>query len=236
MVQQCSTADNASTTTPVTTTTRHLQQVQERTQGNGNYHDKTRKTPIGGNMTSSDLGNGLGNKSSMLGSDRQMFVAPGMLARGRGRKLQELYASKSHNTSFLERGTNNKVYVESYATIGTSIDGSLMRHSSIGANSGDGDLFNPMRHLSGSHNPSFPPRNDDVSNDGFDADNDDNDNASFSDNDAISSSEDEDLHNPQRPYNFNRAFGESEPTTEIAQAEHDNAAEAIQNKEEINNG
>ena len=187
-------------------------------------------------MTSSDLGNGLGNKSSMLRSDRQMFVAPSMLARGRGRKLQELYASKSHNTSFLERGTNNKVYVESYATIGTSTYGSLMRHSSIGANSGDGDLFNPMRHLSGSHNPSFPPRNDDVSNDGFDADNDDNDNASFSDNDAISSSEDEDLHNPQRPYNFNRAFRESEPTTEIAQAEHDNATGAIQDEEEINNG
>ena len=52
----------------------------------------------------------------------------------------------------------------------------------------------------------------------------------------MSSSEDEDLHNPQCPYNFNRAFGEYEPTTEIAQAEHDNAAEAIQNKEEINNG
>ncbi|KAJ8432003.1 hypothetical protein Cgig2_027006 [Carnegiea gigantea] len=175
MVQQCSTTDNAATTTPVATTTRHLQQVQERTQGNGNYRDKTRKTPIvhatelmtsnsfqlerqiSIKMTSSDLGNGLGNKTSMLRSDRQMFVAPG-----------------------------------------------------------DGDPFNPMRHFSGSRNPSCPPQNDDVSNDGFDADNDDNDNASFSENDAISSSEDEDLHNPQRPYNFNRAFGESGPATEIA--------------------
>ena len=55
-------------------------------------------------MTSSDLGNGLGNKSSMLRSDKQMFVAPSMLARGHERMLQELYASKSHNTSFFGEG------------------------------------------------------------------------------------------------------------------------------------
>ncbi|KAJ8443023.1 hypothetical protein Cgig2_028246 [Carnegiea gigantea] len=93
--------------------------------------DETRK------MTSSDLGNGLENKSSVPRSDRQMFVA--------------------------------------------------LVHE------------------------------DDVSNDGIDADNYDNDNASFSDNDAISSLEDEDLHNPQHAYNFNIALGESEPATETAQ-------------------
>ncbi|KAJ8425388.1 hypothetical protein Cgig2_018477 [Carnegiea gigantea] len=239
MVQQCSTTDNAATITSVMATTRHLQQVQERPQGNGNYHGKTRKTPIVDaielmtsnsfqvkrqisiKMTSSDLGNRLGNKSSMPRSDRQMFVAPSMLAGGCGRKLQELYASKSHNTSFLERGTNNKIYVKSYATIDKSIDGSLMRHSSIRANSGDGDPFSPMRYFSSSRNPSCPPlalvHEDDVSNDGFKADNNDNENASFSENDAISTSEDENFHNPQSAYNFNHALGESELVTEIAQ-------------------
>lgn len=54
-------------------------------------------------MTSIDLGNRLGNKSSMSRSDKQMlFVAPGMLARGREKKLRELCTSKSHNTCFVE--------------------------------------------------------------------------------------------------------------------------------------
>ncbi|KAJ8422676.1 hypothetical protein Cgig2_025365 [Carnegiea gigantea] len=198
MVQHCSTAVNAATTTPIRATTGHLQQVQERLQGNGDYHEKTRKTPI--KITSTSIGNGLGNKSSMPRSDMQMFVAPGMLARGCGRKLHGLYASKSHSTCFLEVGINNKGYVESPATISKSTDGSLMRRSSIRANSGDGDPFNPMRHFSGFSDHGFPPsapvHEDDVSNDGIDADNADNDNASFSENDTISSSEDKDLHNP----------------------------------------
>ncbi|KAJ8433200.1 hypothetical protein Cgig2_004332 [Carnegiea gigantea] len=94
---------NAVTTTPARATTRHLQQVQERPQGN----------------------------ASIPRSNRQMFIAHGMLARGHRRKLHELYASKSHNPSFVERGANNKVYVESSAIIGKSTDGSLMRYSSI---------------------------------------------------------------------------------------------------------
>jgi len=135
-----------------------------------------------------------------------MFVAPGMLARGRGWKLYELYASKSHNTCLLERGANNKGNAENPATISKSTDGSLKRHSSIRANSGDGDPFNPMRHFSSFSDHGFPPfapvHEDDVSNDGIDVNNDDNDNASFSENDAISSSEDEDLYNPQHAHNF----------------------------------
>ena len=66
-----------------------------------------------------------------------------------------------------------------------------------------------MRHFSGCSNPGFPPHapvhEDDVSNDGIDVENDDNDNASFSKNDAISFSKDKDLHNPQHAYNFNGA-------------------------------
>lgn len=60
---------------------------------------------------------------------------------------------------------------------------------------------------------------------------------SFSENDAISSSKDEDLHNPERAYNFNRALGEHEPSTETTQVEHDNhdnQTNTLQNKEEIN--
>ena len=130
-----------------------------------------------------------------------MFVAPTTLARCHGQKLHELYASNSRNTCFVERDINNKVYVESSATIGKSTDGSLMRHSSIRAHSSDGNPFNPMRHFSSSSNHGFPPPalvyEDDVLNDRIDADNDDSDNASFLENEAISSSTDEDLHNPQ---------------------------------------
>ncbi|KAJ8444262.1 LOW QUALITY PROTEIN: hypothetical protein Cgig2_024588 [Carnegiea gigantea] len=141
MVQQCSTTNNAATTTSVTATTRHLQQVQEKPQGNDNYHDKTRKTPIV-------------DTTELITSNS--FQLKRKISIGRGRKLQELYASKSHNTSFLERGTNNKVYVESYGTTGKLTNGSLMRHSSIRANSSDGDPFSRMRHFSGSRNPGCP--------------------------------------------------------------------------------
>jgi len=46
-------------------------------------------------MTSTESGNGIGSKSSVVKSNRQMFVAPRALARGCGKKLHELYASKS---------------------------------------------------------------------------------------------------------------------------------------------
>ncbi|KAJ8449215.1 hypothetical protein Cgig2_021679 [Carnegiea gigantea] len=121
-------------------------------------------------------------------------MAPDALARSRGRKLHELNAFKSHNTCFVERDTNNEVYVKSSATISESTDGSLMRHSSVRSHSSDRDPFNPIRHFSGSSNHGFPTpapiHEDDVSNDRIDADNDDNDNASFLKNEAISSSTD----------------------------------------------
>ncbi|KAJ8430533.1 hypothetical protein Cgig2_025462 [Carnegiea gigantea] len=159
MVQTCFIATNAATTTPVRTTTGKLQQVQQRPQGGYGNHDKAYKTSIAATtdlmasteahmpeysfklkrqasmkMTSIKSENELGNKSSMPRSDKQIFVAPVMVAKGRGKKLYELYTSKSQSTSLINGGA---------AT-----------------------------------------------------DNDDNDDASFLEDDAISFLEDEDLHIP----------------------------------------
>jgi len=67
-------------------------------------------------------------------SDKQIFIAPGMLARGHGKKLHELYASKCHNTCFVEKGANPNVHLKSSTIIGKSPNNSLMRHTLIGAN------------------------------------------------------------------------------------------------------
>ncbi|KAJ8429197.1 hypothetical protein Cgig2_032937 [Carnegiea gigantea] len=142
-------------------------------------------------MTSSELGNGLGNKSSMPRSDKHMFVARSTL------KSHKLYASKSHDTYFVKRGANIKVHLETSITISKSTNSSLMRHSSISANSGVGDPFNLMRHFPRSRNHGFPPPSPYTRNDAIDANNDENNDVSFSENDVISSLEDEDLHNPQ---------------------------------------
>ncbi|KAJ8428149.1 LOW QUALITY PROTEIN: hypothetical protein Cgig2_011522 [Carnegiea gigantea] len=172
MVQCCSIAANAATTTFIRATTAQLPQGQERPKGGGNYHDKADKTPrnvcivslaytcllwkmttftsvlsTSRKMTSIELGNGLGNKSSMPKSDKQLFVAPGMLARGCGKKLHELYASKSHNTCFVERGANPNVHLGSSTIIGKSPNNLLMRHTSIGANRGASKKKKPSRRI-----------------------------------------------------------------------------------------
>ncbi|KAJ8430535.1 hypothetical protein Cgig2_025464 [Carnegiea gigantea] len=154
----------------------------------------------------------LRNKSSMLRSDKQMFVAPGLLAKGHGKKLYELYASKSQSTSFIGRATNSKGHHESSTIIYESIDSSLMRHSSIRANFGGRDPFNLMRQFPGYSDHHFPPTSpvseDDIENVGDAANNDDNDDASSSEDDAISSLEDEDLYIPRQAHSFNHALGE----------------------------
>lgn len=160
-----------------------------------------------------------------------------MLARGREKKLRELCTSKSHNTCFVETVLiqtwilrillllANQQTIHWWETLQTKLIG-------------DRGPFNPIRHFSASSNHGFhlpsPAHEDDVENDGDDANNDDNDDASFSENDAISSSKDEDSHNPERAYNFNRALGEHEPSTKTTQVEHGNQTNTLQNKEEIN--
>jgi len=56
---------------------------------------------------------GLGNKFFMPRSDRQTFLAPDTLARGQGKKLHELYATRSHNTSSVRRADNSKAHLMS---------------------------------------------------------------------------------------------------------------------------
>ncbi|KAJ8429298.1 LOW QUALITY PROTEIN: hypothetical protein Cgig2_000223 [Carnegiea gigantea] len=182
MVQPCSITVNTATSTPV----RHAR------------HSSLRGKPrcahcLFRKVTSTKSGNRLGNKSSMpkFGTHITQY------SRGRGKKLHELYASKSHHTCFMERDANLKVHLESYTTISKSTDSSMMRYSSIRANCN--------------------VHEDDIENDIDDADNDGNDDASFSKNDTRSCLEDKDFHNPQRAYNFNRALGEPELATKITQ-------------------
>ena len=97
------------------------------------------------------------------------------------------------------RATNPKGHPERYTFISISTNRSLVKQSSIGATSDDGDPFNPIRHFPSSSNHGFHPlrvHGDNVGHDGDNADNDDNDDASFSEDDAISFSEDGDLHIP----------------------------------------
>ena len=146
----------------------------------------------------------------MLRPDRQIFVAPGTLARGRGKKLHELYASKSQTT--------------------------LIGRSSVGASSGDRDPFNPTRHLSGCSSrclPYSPVHRDVVEDDGDDADNNDDD-ATLSDDDVEPSSEDEDMHIPRHVHSVTHELRDS--ATERTQPECDNEIETLQNEEELNDG
>ncbi|KAJ8428844.1 hypothetical protein Cgig2_003392 [Carnegiea gigantea] len=181
MVEHCSTAVNAAIITLVRATTdtsnkykkghmevaRNTPIVVAKDLMTSNLFQRKRQTK----MTSTESRNGLGNKSSMSRFDKNI-----------------------HTTCFMERDANMKVHIESSTTTGKSTDSSLIGHSSIKANSSDGDLFNPMRHFSGFANHGFPPpsivHKDDVENDGIDADNDDNDDASLFEYDALSSSED----------------------------------------------
>ena len=79
--------------------------------------------------------------------NRQTFVAPGMLATGREKKLHELYATRSHNTSSVMRVDNSKTHFMSSTINDKSIDNSFMRHSSNKAHYSDGDPFNPMTNV-----------------------------------------------------------------------------------------
>ena len=185
-------------------------------------------------MTSTESRQGIGSKPPVLRPDRQMFVAPGTLARGRGKKLHELYGPKSQNT-LTGRVVNSQGQFQSSTSIGRSTDISLMRGSSVRASSGDRDPFNPMRHCSGSSircaNSSLVHR-DAVEDDVDDADNDDDD-ATLSDDDgAVPSSEDEDLHIPRRAHSFTHELRES--ATERTQTECDNEIETLQNEEKLN--
>ena len=186
-------------------------------------------------MTSTESGNGIGSKSSMLRPDRQIFVAPGTLARGRGKKLHELYASKSQ-TTLIGRSMNSQGEFQSSTSIGRSTDISLMRGSSVGASSGDRDPFNPTRHLSGCSSrclPYSPVHRDVVEDDGDDADNNDDD-ATLSDDDVEPSSEDEDMHIPRHVHSVTHELRDS--ATERTQPECDNEIETLQNEEELNDG
>ncbi|KAJ8436964.1 hypothetical protein Cgig2_018911 [Carnegiea gigantea] len=78
-------------------------------------------------MTSVELGNGLGNKSFIPRSNRQIFVEPSMLVRG--------------------TIANSEGHLESSTIIDESTDSLLMRQSLIRDNCSDRDPFNPMRHF-----------------------------------------------------------------------------------------
>ena len=85
----------------------------------------------------------LGNKPSMPRFDKPTFLQSGMLARRRGKKINELYTSKCKYPNSIHRVNNfSGHYVIS---IGINKSGCLcVPHSSIGASSSARDPFNPI--------------------------------------------------------------------------------------------
>lgn len=130
-----------------------------------------------------------GNKQSMPRSDKPTFLQPGMLARGRGKKLNELYTSKCKYPDSSKRVNHSSGHSGISAGIKKS-GRSFVPHSSIGASSSARDPFNPF--MTGHQLFSYSSASD---HDDEDIDNEDIN----GEDDAISSSEDEDLdlHNPR---------------------------------------
>jgi len=79
----------------------------------------------------------LENKPSLPRYDKETFLQPGMLPRGHGEKLNELYTSKSKYPDSIERVNISRDHLESFTNINES-GRSIVPHSSSRG------PFNPM--------------------------------------------------------------------------------------------
>ena len=84
-----------------------------------------------------------GNRTSMPRTDKPRFLQPGMLARGHGKRLNELYTSKCKYLDSVQRVNNPRGHSGISIGINKS-DRSFVPHSSIGTNCSARDPFNPM--------------------------------------------------------------------------------------------
>ena len=129
-----------------------------------------------------------GNRPSMPRTDKPRFLQPGMLARGRGKRLNELYTSKCKYPDSVQRVNNPRGHSRISIGINKS-DRSFVPHSTIGTSCSARDPFNPMMNAPQLYAYSTASDHDD----------DETDNEDINGENDVPSSEDEDfdLHTPR---------------------------------------